>query len=88
MADADAALEGARWILMETFAEDAALVGGLREYLWEHGEWSSTVVDGKEEEGAKFSDYFSASEAGEDDPVASQRWRCCAAATKGSCAST
>ena len=63
VADAAAALEGARWILMETFAEDAELVGGLRQLLWERGEWKSTVVPGKEEEGVKFSDYFSASEA-------------------------
>jgi uncharacterized protein len=62
VANADAALEGARWILMETFAEDAELVGGLRQWLWERGEWKSTVVPGKEEEGAKFSDYFNASE--------------------------
>ncbi len=62
IADTSAALEGARWILMESFAEDAELVGGLRQLLWERGEWKSTVVSGKEEEGAKFSDYFSASE--------------------------
>jgi uncharacterized protein len=62
VADAAAALEGARWILMETFAEDAELVGGLRQLLWDRGEWTSTVVPGKEEEGAKFSDYFNASE--------------------------
>ncbi|MDQ3488800.1 MAG: RNA-binding transcriptional accessory protein [Acidobacteriota bacterium] len=62
IADASAALEGARWILMESFAEDAEQVGGLRQLLWERGEWKSTVVAGKEEEGAKFSDYFSASE--------------------------
>ena len=62
VADAAAALEGARWILMETFAEDAELVGGLRQLLWDRGEWKSTVVPGKEEEGAKFSDYFNASE--------------------------
>ncbi len=60
--DAAAALEGARWILMETFAEDAELVGGLRQLLWERGEWTSTVVPGKEEEGAKFADYFNAGE--------------------------
>jgi uncharacterized protein len=60
--DAAAALEGARFILMETFAEDAELVGGLRQLLWDRGEWTSAVVAGKEEEGAKFSDYFSASE--------------------------
>ncbi|MEO8257997.1 MAG: Tex family protein [Acidobacteriota bacterium] len=63
IADAAAALEGARWILADRFAEDAELVGGLRQLLWERGEWTSTVVDGKEEEGAKFSDYFHASEA-------------------------
>ena len=62
IADAAAALEGARWILMETFAEDAELVGGLRQLLWDRGEWMSTVIPGKEEEGAKFSDYFNASE--------------------------
>jgi uncharacterized protein len=61
--DAAAALEGARWILMETFAEDAELVGGLRQLLWDRGEWKSTVIPGKEEEGIKFSDYFDASEA-------------------------
>ena len=61
--DASAALEGARWILIDTFAEDAELVGGLRQLLWDRGEWASTVVDGKQDEGAKFSDYFSASEA-------------------------
>ncbi|MEQ1896769.1 MAG: Tex family protein [Vicinamibacterales bacterium] len=61
--DAGAALEGARWILMERFSEDAELVGGLRELVWQKGEWKSVVVAGKEEEGAKFSDYFNASEA-------------------------
>ncbi len=63
IADVSAALEGARWILMEQFAEDAELVGGLRQLLWDRGEWTSSVVPGKEEEGAKFSDYFSASES-------------------------
>jgi hypothetical protein len=43
---------------VEQFAEDAELVGGLRQLLWERAEWKSTVVPGKEEEGAKFSDYF------------------------------
>ena len=60
--DAAAALEGARWILMETFAEDAELVGGLRTLLWERGEWKSAVVPGKEAEGVKYSDYFAATE--------------------------
>ncbi|MDP2318714.1 MAG: Tex family protein [Acidobacteriota bacterium] len=62
VADAAAALEGARWILMETFAEDAELVGGLRTLLWERGEWKSVVVPGKEAEGVKYSDYFAATE--------------------------
>ncbi|MES1255026.1 MAG: Tex family protein, partial [Acidobacteriota bacterium] len=60
--DVAAALDGARAILMERFAEDAELVGGLRQLVWDRAEWQSKVVDGKEEEGAKFSDYFNASE--------------------------
>jgi len=62
VSDASDALEGARWILIEKFSEDAELVGGLREFLWQRGDWRSTVVPGKEEEGIKFSDYFSATE--------------------------
>jgi len=60
--DSAAALEGARWILIERFAEDPELVGGLRELLWNRGELRSAVVAGQEEIGAKFSDYFDASE--------------------------
>ncbi|MCH4563423.1 RNA-binding transcriptional accessory protein [Halomonas sp. EGI 63088] len=56
--DAKAALDGARQILMERFAEDAELVGRLRERLWDEGELSARVIGGKEREGAKFSDYF------------------------------
>jgi uncharacterized protein len=63
VADVEAALEGAKQILMETFAEDAELVGQLREYLWEKGVLVSKVTEGKEQEGAKFSDYFDFSEA-------------------------
>ena len=62
IADSAAALEGARWILMETLSEDAELVGGLRQLVWERGEWRSTVMPGKEAEGVKFSDYFAARE--------------------------
>ncbi len=62
VADVASALDGARSILVEHFAEDAELVGALRQMMWERGEWKSTVVAGKEEEGAKFSDYFNASE--------------------------
>jgi uncharacterized protein len=56
--DAGAALEGARHILMEQFAENADLTGRLREYLWQHGILKSAVIPGKEQEAAKFSDYF------------------------------
>ncbi|MEV4363539.1 Tex family protein [Nonomuraea sp. NPDC004186] len=58
VADAGAALEGARAILIERFAEDADLIGGLREQLWSRGQLVSKVREGKEEAGAKFSDYF------------------------------
>ena len=57
-ADRKAVLDGARQILMEKFAEDAELLGSLREYLSEHGLVRSTVVEGKETEGAKFRDWF------------------------------
>ena len=60
--DAKAALDGARQILMERFAEDAALVQSLREYVQEHGVVESKVVAGKEDEGEKFADYFDYSE--------------------------
>jgi uncharacterized protein len=56
--DAKAALDGARQILMENFAEDAELIGGLRERLWNEGVLTSRVAPGQEQEGAKFSDYF------------------------------
>ena len=58
VADVKAALEGARHILMERFSEDAELLGQLRELLWNDGILSSRGVAGKEEEGAKFRDYF------------------------------
>ncbi|MDE9539734.1 Tex family protein [Xenorhabdus bovienii] len=56
--DTKAALDGARYILMERFAEDAALLVKVREYLWKNAHLVAKVVEGKEEEGAKFSDYF------------------------------
>ncbi len=58
VADTKAALDGAKQILMERFAEDAALVGRLRQRLWDDGILSARVMKGKEQEGAKFSDYF------------------------------
>ncbi|TDD42353.1 RNA-binding transcriptional accessory protein [Nonomuraea terrae] len=58
VADAGAALEGARAILIERFAEDADLIGALREQFWTRGRLVSKVREGKEEAGAKFADYF------------------------------
>jgi len=55
-------LEGARAILVEQFAEDADLVGELRELMWTRGQVKSAVRKGKETEGAKFADYFEFSE--------------------------
>lgn len=61
-ADSNAVLEGARQIFMERAAEDADLVGELRDTSWEKGELVSTVIAGKEKEGGKFKDYFEFSE--------------------------
>jgi uncharacterized protein len=61
--DAAAALEGARAILVERFAEDADLVGSLREQMWSRGRLTAKVREGKETDGAKFADYFDFSES-------------------------
>ena len=58
VADAKAALEGARAILIERWGEDAALLGELREWLTREGLIRSKVVEGKETAGEKFRDYF------------------------------
>jgi uncharacterized protein len=58
VADVAAALDGARAILVERFAEDADLIGALREQMWSNGVMSSTVRTGKKTEGEKFKDYF------------------------------
>lgn len=57
------ALDGAKYILMERFSEDATLLGRLREFINEHGTVSSRVIAGKELEGQKFKDYFEYDEA-------------------------
>jgi uncharacterized protein len=60
-ADASAVLDGVRDILAERWAEDAALVGKLREWLWAEGLFQSRLVAGKDGEhadSAKFRDYF------------------------------
>lgn len=58
VADSKAALDGARAILMEQFAEDATLIGHLRDKLWREGEIHATVLEGQESAGEKFKDYF------------------------------
>ena len=63
VADVRAALDGARAILIESIAEDAHLVGELRDWLWAQGQIRAKVVEGKENEGAKFRDYFDHVEA-------------------------
>nr|WP_269811365.1 Tex family protein [Kineosporia rhizophila] len=62
VADVSAALEGARSILVEKFSEDADLIGGLRERMWNRGQLAATVREGKEAAGAKYSDYFALTE--------------------------
>ncbi len=64
-ADTRAVLDGARQILMERFAEDAELLGTLREYLADHGVVASTVIADKENDpnAAKFRDWFDFREA-------------------------
>jgi protein Tex len=62
VADAAAALDGARAILVERFAEDADLIGTLREQVWSNGRVASTVRRGKKTAGEKFKDYFDFSE--------------------------
>ncbi len=62
VADVAAALDGARAILVERFAEDADLIGALREQMWSNGLMASTVRTGKKTEGEKFKDYFEFSE--------------------------
>lgn len=57
------ALDGARYILMERFAEDALLLKKVRNFLWDNGLIVAKVIPGKEKEGIKFSDYFDFSEA-------------------------
>ena len=58
VADVAAALEGARSILVERLAENADVVGTLRERLWSRGRLVSRVIEGREDAGAKFSDWF------------------------------
>ena len=61
--DVKAALEGARDIVAEGLAENAPLLGRLRDHMKQVARLSAKVVEGKEAEGAKFSDYFAHNEA-------------------------
>jgi len=61
--NAKEALDGAKQILMEQFAEDAELLGKLRQFLWDNALLTSVVIAGQESEGEKFRDYFEHSEA-------------------------
>ncbi|MGZ4979458.1 MAG: Tex-like N-terminal domain-containing protein, partial [Methylobacter sp.] len=61
--DVAAALDGARQIIMERISEDAELLAELRERIWQKGIMHATVVSGKEQEAAKFKDYFDYEEA-------------------------
>lgn len=63
VADTKAALDGARYILMERFSEDATLLAKVRDYLWKNAHLAARVMEGKEEDGAKFRDYFDHHEA-------------------------
>jgi len=67
-ADIKAVLDGARHILIEQFSEDAKLLGQLRDYFWQKAQVISELVPGKEQEGAKYRDYFEFSEALEKIP--------------------
>ncbi|HGS4856974.1 TPA: Tex family protein [Vibrio cholerae] len=58
VADSKAALDGARAIVMERIAEDANLLEKIRQHLNRNAEIVSRVVEGKEQAGEKFKDYF------------------------------
>jgi uncharacterized protein len=68
VADAKAALDGARHILIERISERADVVQTLREWEWSEGKLTSKVKKGKETEGAKFSDYFDFGQSIKDMP--------------------
>lgn len=61
--DSDKVLEGARQIFIERAAEDADLLAELRETCWNKGNLTATVIDGQQQAGSKFKDYFEFSEA-------------------------
>ncbi len=62
VADRVAALDGARWILLERFSDDSRLLESLRQYVYAHALLQAKVVEGRQEKGAKFAEYFAFSE--------------------------
>ncbi|MBQ4806326.1 RNA-binding transcriptional accessory protein [Phaeobacter sp. HS012] len=68
VATAKDALNGARDILTERLTESAALLGRLRMFLQKEAVVTAKVIEGKEQEGAKFSDYFQHTERWADVP--------------------
>ncbi len=68
IADIKAALDGAKYILMERFSENAELLGRLRNFLKTEGVISARVMEGKQAEAAKFQDYFEHDEPLKDIP--------------------
>jgi uncharacterized protein len=62
VADRVAALDGARWILLERFSDDPRLLESLRQYVFNHAVLQAKVVEGRQEKGAKFAEYFAFSE--------------------------
>lgn len=75
VADSKSALDGAKFILMERFAEDAKLLAKLRAHLKEHAQIEAKVITGKEETGNKYRDYFEHNELLNKIP-SHRAWQC------------
>jgi uncharacterized protein len=60
--DTKSALDGAKFILMEQFAENASVLSKVRQYLVQHAYFNSVVISGMEKQGVKYTDYFGFSE--------------------------
>ena len=84
VADVKAALDGARAILMERSAEDAALVGELRDWLWDGGRIRARVYRRQGERGRQVPRLLRPQRSHREDSLAPRCWRCCARATRAS----
>jgi protein Tex len=62
VADRLAALDGARWILLDRFSDDPQLLDALRQYVLGHAHFQARVIEGRQEKGEKFAEYFAFSE--------------------------